>query len=77
MKMLVLSRREQEVIVIDGTIRIIVAKIEGNKVRIAIDAPLAVHVAREEILSARSRITAAGRIGVAEDSPGSMPEKVG
>ena len=48
--MLVLSRKVNEKIVIDGGIVITVVKIEGGQVRLGIDAPSQVKVFREEIL---------------------------
>lgn len=47
--MLVLTRKIGEVIVIDGNIRISVAAIKGDRVRIAIDAPPHIPVHRQEI----------------------------
>jgi len=49
--MLVLSRKLNEKIVIDGGIVVTVVKIEGGQVRIGIEAPSHVKVFREEILS--------------------------
>ncbi len=49
--MLVLSRKINEKIVIDGNIVITVVKIDRNHVRIGIEAPGDVRVFREEILS--------------------------
>ena len=40
--MLVLTRKIGETIVIDGGIKVTVVKIDGNKVRLAIDAPLCI-----------------------------------
>ena len=48
--MLVLSRKLNEKIVIDGDIVITVVKIDRNQVRIGIEAPGHVPVYREEIL---------------------------
>jgi carbon storage regulator len=48
--MLVLSRKLNEKIVIDGGIVITVVKIEGGQVRLGIEAPGHVKVYREEIL---------------------------
>ena len=50
--MLVLSRKLNEKIVIDGGIVITVVKIDRNQVRIGIDAPGHVQVFREEIAPA-------------------------
>ncbi len=47
--MLVLTRRQNETIVIDGNIRIQVISISGNRVRIGVDAPKEIIVNREEI----------------------------
>lgn len=48
--MLVLSRRVNERILIDGDIRVTVLAIRGNQVRIGIEAPGAVKVIREELM---------------------------
>jgi carbon storage regulator len=48
--MLVLSRKLNEKIVIDGGIVVTVVKIEGGQVRLGIEAPGHVKVYREEIL---------------------------
>jgi len=48
--MLVLSRKLNEKIVIDGNIVITVVKIDRNQVRLGIEAPGHVPVYREEIL---------------------------
>lgn len=48
--MLVLSRRLNESIVIDESIRITVLSIRGNQVRLGIEAPSRVAVYREELL---------------------------
>ncbi len=47
--MLVLSRKVNEKIVIDGGIVLTVVKIEGGQVRLGIEAPSHVKVFREEI----------------------------
>ncbi len=51
--MLVLSRKINEKIVIDGNIVVTVVKIDRNQVRIGIEAPGNVRVFREEILAHR------------------------
>ncbi|MDG3003812.1 carbon storage regulator CsrA [Paludisphaera mucosa] len=48
--MLVLSRKINEKIVIDGGIVVTVVKIEGGQVRLGIEAPSDVKVYREELL---------------------------
>lgn len=47
--MLVLSRKAGEAIQIGENIRIVVSKIEGNQVRIGIEAPSSVSIKRQEI----------------------------
>jgi carbon storage regulator len=53
--MLVLSRKINEKIVIDGNIVVTVVKIDRNQVRIGIEAPGDVRVFREEILGHAAR----------------------
>ncbi len=52
--MLVLSRKVNEKIVIDGGIVVTIVKIEGGQVRIGIEAPNHVKVYREEILKKKN-----------------------
>jgi carbon storage regulator len=47
--MLVLTRRPDEEIVIDGGIRIVVLGVDGNRARIGIIAPPTVRVDRKEV----------------------------
>lgn len=47
--MLVLSRKTDESILIDGNIRITVLGIRGGQVRLGIEAPRSVRVIREEL----------------------------
>jgi carbon storage regulator len=49
--MLVLSRKINERIVIDGDIVVEVVKVEGGQVRLGIEAPKHIKVFRQEILS--------------------------
>ncbi|MGE3817917.1 MAG: carbon storage regulator CsrA [Isosphaeraceae bacterium] len=53
--MLVLSRKLNEKILIDGGITITIVKVDRNQVRIGIDAPGDVPVFREEIAPASLR----------------------
>jgi carbon storage regulator len=50
--MLVLSRHENESIVIDGRIRITVVEIRGHQIRLGIEAPRDVEVWRGELAAA-------------------------
>jgi carbon storage regulator len=47
--MLILSRKPGETVVIDGRIRVKVIRVEGDVVKIGIDAPAEVSVHREEV----------------------------
>jgi carbon storage regulator len=47
--MLVLSRKLNESIIIDGNIRITIVGIRGNQVRVGIEAPGSVPIIREEL----------------------------
>lgn len=53
--MLVLSRKINEKIVIDGNITVVVVSVERNKVKLGIEAPHHVDVMREELLSQEPR----------------------
>ena len=47
--MLVLSRKSNESIVIDGKIKVMIVAIQGQSVKLGIDAPLSVPVNRSEV----------------------------
>jgi carbon storage regulator len=47
--MLVLSRKSNESIVIDGKIKVVIVAIQGQCVKLGIDAPLSVPVNRSEV----------------------------
>ena len=47
--MLVLSRKKGEKIIINDNIELTVVEIEGNKVKLGIDAPKSIEVHREEV----------------------------
>jgi len=49
--MLVLSRRENQSIVIDGQIKVTIVRINGDKIRLGIEAPRNVAVWREELVA--------------------------
>jgi carbon storage regulator len=55
--MLVLTRRVNETIVIEGGIRVTVVAIKGDKVRLGIEAPESVRVDREEVHDRRAEMT--------------------
>ena len=47
--MLILTRKENEKILIDEDIEISIVEIKGNKVKIGIDAPEEIEILREEV----------------------------
>jgi carbon storage regulator len=55
MGQLVLSRRQDEVIVIGDSIRVMVVDIRGDKVRLGVDAPKDLSVHRLEVYEAIKR----------------------
>ena len=60
--MLVLSRKFNESIVIDGGIKITVVEICGNRIRLGIEAPKEVGVMREELVVSTIRQTVAAAV---------------
>jgi carbon storage regulator len=63
-KMLVLSRKLGESIVIDGAIKVQVIEVKGNVVRLGIDAPKEIPVHRSELyerLRTNERVLAASK----------------
>lgn len=57
--MLVLSRKQDEKIIIGDSITLMVISIQGDKVRLGIDAPKTVSIHREEVYQAIQRERAA------------------
>src|SRR5260370_21435880 len=57
MNMLVLTRRIGEQLVIDGSIRVMVVAVNGDKVRLGISAPPSVTVDRLEVHKRRGEFT--------------------
>jgi carbon storage regulator len=55
--MLVLARKETERIFIGKTIVVTVVKIQGNVVRLGIEAPPEIDIRREELLRGSQRMT--------------------
>lgn len=51
--MLVLTRRQNETLIIDGEIRIRILSVHGERVRLGIEAPPHVRVDREEVHARR------------------------
>ncbi len=72
--MLVLSRRKNEKIIINGNITIVVADIRGDKVRLGIEAPNDIPVHRQEVQEAIDRKAKEAAAEDAEKAP--APEAV-
>lgn len=53
--MLVLTRKVKESLIIDNNIKITVVAIDGDKVKLAIDAPKEIPILRQEVLQAIER----------------------
>jgi carbon storage regulator len=64
--MLALTRRIGEAIVIDGGIRVRVVRVQGDRVRLAIEAPASVRVDREEV---RERLVRDGFLDEPDPTP--------
>jgi len=73
--MLVLSRKLNETIIIDDTIRVTVVDIRPNQVRLGFEAPNEVVIYREEL---RGRARPANDFGAspAPESPSSRPNRM-
>ena len=71
-KMLVLSRKKNESIVINDNIKIVVVEIRGDKVRLGVEAPKEVPVHRREVYEAILRNEKAGT-----EKPAGEPDTTG
>jgi carbon storage regulator len=73
-KMLVLSRKKNESIVINNDITIVVVEIRGDKVRLGVEAPKEVPVHRREVYDAiRRNDAAAAQTRAASNSESTEP----
>ncbi len=66
--MLVLARKSGESLQIDGSIRVTILSIEGDRVRVGIEAPRSIAVVRQEILEAISVENRQAVVGQADES---------
>ena len=57
--MLVLARKENQSILIDGRITVTVVEIRGNQIRLGIEAPREIPVCRDELTASPARKRAA------------------
>jgi carbon storage regulator len=76
--MLVLSRKMNESVIIDGGIRVMVVGVRGNQVRLGFEAPHGVRIFREE-LCAPSHVAGEGSTMPASaddsESPYALPRR--
>lgn len=70
--MLVLSRKENEAILVGDSIRVTVVRIGSDKVRIGIEAPDDVRILREELADGGDGLEVEG---VAGDRPGNRRDR--
>jgi len=66
--MLIISRKRHEGIVINGDIVLTVADVQGDKVRIGIDAPASVKIVRKELLDTEKLNKEAAKIQTKPDA---------
>lgn len=68
--MLVLERAEGEAVWIGRNVRAIVKSVrQGNRVRLAFDAPMSVPILREELMDAPGQWPSVGRVLIIDDDP--------
>jgi carbon storage regulator len=72
--MLVLSRKVGEAIHIGDQITVIVSRIDGNRVRLALNAPRDVHIVRSELEPLSARTRSADRIAKEEPAAYGGPQ---
>ena len=53
---LIISRKAGEVVCIGDNVKVTVLSIDGNKVKLALDAPKSVPILRKELLDRKNRI---------------------
>lgn len=68
--MLVLSRKKNESIIIDGEVTITVVEVRGDKVRLGIEAPREVPIHRSEVYEAIQRAQQQSNESNEEDAQG-------
>jgi carbon storage regulator len=67
--MLVLSRKLGEKVVLDNNITVVVLQMEGNRVRLGIEAPKEVRILREELASWPTHLVVSeGQLDVGQDA---------
>ncbi len=56
--MLVLTRKPNESVVIDGRITVTILRVQGDKVRLGIEAPKGIPIRRTELVGSRVAVAA-------------------
>ena len=67
--MLVLTRKRNQSIVIDGKIRIMIVVVKGGAVRLGIEAPSNMNVIREELIGGQGKTAKVAEKGSATKNP--------
>jgi carbon storage regulator len=68
--MLVLSRKQNESVIIDGRITVSVVRVEGDSVRLGVEAPREIPIHRKEVYE---EIMASNRAAASSFRPGMAP----
>ena len=74
--MLVLRRKKDQSLVINGNIRITVARVDGNGVRLAIEAPDQVSIVRGELIEPVARTESIVQINDHKSKSNSVIKKI-
>ncbi|MBN2647151.1 MAG: carbon storage regulator [Thiotrichales bacterium] len=72
--MLVLTRKEGEVLVIDGQIKVTILSVKGSQVRVGIEAPQSIPIHRQELLTSPTKTPSAPDDAEETPSPANLPQ---
>ena len=69
--MLIITRKEGEVVVVNDSIEVVLVSVEGGQVRLGFNAPASVHIYRKEVYD---RIQAANRESATNKKSTALPK---